>query len=146
MGSLCVCFFMNSYDLLANFVHFFTHLMTDSGGVYMCIFVYILYFGSFSVCISSGCFCFLGFYLFFIFYFCFVIFGVGFLHVFHYQGVNWMLVSGGSGLELNCFVFWIFDIWRVYNVYIIIVIIVFCGSLTGHRSLLIDSYIIWWLM
>ena len=158
MGSLCVCFFMNFLWIFMTFLRILYIVLRISWRTraeFIC--VYISYFGPFSKCISSGCFCFLGFYLVFIYflflflflflfcYFCGGIFTCISLSRGELDDGQWREVFW-NGLELNCFIFWIFDIWRVYNVYIIIVIIVFCGSLTGHRSLLIDSYIIWCLM
>ena len=148
MGSLCVCFFLNFYDLLANFVHFL-RISWRTLVEFICVYMYIF-------CISAPfpsayhlvVFVFWVFIFLFLFLFCCFWGGIFTCISFIKGWTGWWAVEGGvwSWLELNCFIFWIFDIWRVYNVYIIIVIIVFCGSLTGHRSLLIDSYIVWCLM
>ena len=153
MGSLCVCFFMNFLWIFMSFLrilYIFLRISWRTLVEFICVYMYIF-------CISApfpGAYHLVVFVFWVFIYFLFFIFVLLFLGWDFYmyfiikEWTGWWSVEGGvwSGLELNCFVFWIFDIWRVYNVYIIIVIIVFCGSLTGHRSLLIDSYIIWCLM
>ena len=129
-------FFMNFYDLLANFVHFL-RISWRTLVEFKCVYMYIICISApFSKCISSGCICFLGFYFLFLFLFC--CFWGGILHWFHLSrgelDVGQWREGFGAGWSWFVLYFEFFYVWREYNVYIIIVIIVFVYHWLGIDS------------